>query len=694
MEKHTVRVGRANKSEFKVACIHCRGAGIESQFVSRTDAVIRHLNQCQAYQGPLPTLMVTERVNTNHGGAPATAEVGVGDGIDRVAAANDGSAMLLYGGYHGNGNGGGLPTPQAQPPATSSNGNNNNNNNKRRRRSMDPGEEYPGRQWISRMERQVLRALVSTGSSFNAVEDIAFRGMLENLCPTLQNHPELIPTKASLSGRILMEADRSLKTETLNEISQCKWVTLTVDCWKNCAQRMILGYVLRTPTGRSLAWEWNDVTNTERVSYETVVAVARHPDLAAKVAGVVITDSARRFLLMDDGSSSASIIQIGCYDQDIRSMLGDCLLALPGMRDALSFASTVTRLLRDSPEGRHALGRARRELNGGNEQQDKAEEDAMDDDPLRTLLQYNEAVSRGLYILSTQAEMPLFPPNSGSVDDGQFITLIHAACELTGALSDYRRNGSPKLRMVLPAAYRLWTALDEAAHVAGTPSQTIQEVKYTLNSRLQSWDLRLLILSTIFDPAIKRSIFNPQVITTPMAISLCEEAYRRLFFEEPSQSLVASFLQYLQDDAWPFSDHKYDTVALDTFYWSPLVKSDHPELARLALRLESCVVDMVDPEKLFDEMGRIHAALRSSDTATGTTRSSERVHREANKDPETLSQFLMSHEQSYGRTGPSLSQEFTFETLFAPPEIPAPPGNGAPGTSSLPLLGDHDLAYD
>lgn len=805
VEKHTVRVGRANKSEFKVACVHCRGAGIETQFVSRTDAVIRHLNQCQVYQGPLPTIMITERVNGNqhgdytnpipppHANAHSTHNYSGANFVSNGHDSGDTIPMLIYGGSTGGNihNGEGFSVGETVNSNNSSNsglplGEFNNSTSysryKRPRRSItadlnsattvrdeigsveisgankdysNNSSGHPNKQWVEQMERQILRAIVSTGMPFNAVEDSAFREMIQTLSPNLQTNPDLIPTRASLSGRILMEADSSLKADSLRELGNCKWLTLTVDCWKNCSQRNILGYVLRTPTNRSLVWEWKDVTatvnndsdgnNNVGVSYESVVTVAQHPDLESKVACTVVTENAQRAFYgtvkelnwsdnsdgqgyrKDDNNSSnnsenppIATLTLACYDEEIRDMLGDCLLSLPGMREALMFASEVTSVFKGSPDGRNVLQRSKLEgiaANKRNNEEDKGPmvyrqtvdgsnennglesedlENVIEEDPLRLILQYNQFVSRALALINelpqgNSSGNPVVPP-SGSVDDSQFLTLIHAACEITGALSDYGSRGNPKLRMVLPAASRLWNALEEATHVAATVSSAIQAAKYALNKRLQSWDLKLLILSTLFDPAIKRSLFNSNVVTTPLIISLCEETYRRLFSEDPSQALVASFLQYLQDDAWPFSDHKYDSASLDSFYWSPLVKSDHPELARLALRLESCVVDAVDPEKLFDDMGRIHSALRTMTSAQKTNNgqgsSMERVHRERNKDPETLAEFLANHEPKFGKCTTLLPfeadrQEFSFETLFANPTT----------SSSIPLLGDHELPY-
>jgi hypothetical protein len=228
---------------------------------------------------------------------------------------------------------------------------------------------------------------------------------------------------------------------------------------------------------------------------------------------------------------------------------------------------------------------------------------------------------------------------------GDKLNLLPYAIKLMESLIDYQdqsKNGT-RLRMVLPAAFKFYTALVDIESKSGENINT-SELKLLVNGRLQTWDIKLLILATIFDPNVRQTIFNKNVVNTKLLIEICEDVHLPLFGSECSTILTQSFVKYLNGEGWPFSDEKFNAFPVD-WYWKPLTKNDFEELSRLGSRLESFIVGGVDADKLFKDMGSIHSVLKSTDSSN-------------NND---LVQFLENAEPA---NAADAKQAFTFEDLI------------------------------
>lgn len=468
-----------------------------------------------------------------------------------------------------------------------------------------------------------------------------------------------------------MDADTELKDTISQHVRGCKWLTLTADSWINSSGRPIVAYVMRTPMAKSFAWEWEDTASVPNgvaaITAKKLLDIVHNSALIGKVSAVVVTDRARA--LADEGLVTAPPMSIGLkmiedYDEEIQMMVADCLLSLQGMKEAMVISNDIVSLLMESEVRQTLLRNHQQELNepitGFN--YPITTQWSTTAEGLKTLLQSNQSVSRTLYSIGHDASLPEATRESTRIlresMDVPFLTLLHAASELVGALSSYQEeskalNGT-RLRMILPAAQRIWIALEDSSNFA-TVTPDIAHVKMTLNKRLQSWDLDLLILATILDPNVKRWIFNKSLITPEMVVAMAEREFETLFDTPPSPSLTRSLLQYLEGAQWPFleSQQKINPLSLYSTYWGTLEKTEHYELVRLAQRLESCVVSAVDPERLFRDMGSIHAALRGEDS-TGEARGNE-----------ILGQFLEHHEANFGRSKGPKDDRYTFEDLFS-----------------------------
>lgn len=644
VDRHTVRVGKANKSEFKVACVHCRNAGIESLFVSRTDAVVRHLAHCGAYTGPIPKLVGTNRKQAQIVYEPAAAAHGrssneIGDSFNGLLQLNNSSS----------------------------------NENKLVEVKGDDD-------WHSQMEKLLLRSIVSGGLSFGIVEDESFCEFLQFISPQLKANPQLIPSHENLTGRILENADQDLKRELSEELNNSQSLTLCVDCWINSADRLIMGFVLKTAS-RSFAWKWKEVdgdnssTNVLRESVidpdvvanshgdkvdddrfsKILIETVSDADIHDKIIGTVITQRALKYFdeinIEYVQSLKPSLLMLLCYDQEIQGLLFDCLNALPEMKGAIACCNDVTRFFSQSAAAREVLK---------NQQQSLGEPSFMFNkiittdckssvNILKAFVECGTSIQRALYMCQAddntfdavlQQEMVNI-----QLSFGDKLNLLPYAIKLMESLIDYQdqsKNGT-RLRMVLPAAFKFYTALVDIESKSGENINT-SELKLLVNGRLQTWDIKLLILATIFDPNVRQTIFNKNVVNTRLLIEICEDVHLRLFGSECSTILTQSFVKYLNGEGWPFSDEKFNAFPVD-WYWKPLTKNDFEELSRLGSRLESFIVGGVDADKLFKDMGSIHSVLKRTDSSN-------------NND---LVQFLENAEPA---NAADAKQAFTFEDLI------------------------------
>ena len=107
---------------------------------------------------------------------------------------------------------------------------------------------------------------------FIVVENTTFRRLLEFLQPNLNvDGKSYIPSRKSLSGKILNEAAQQAMLTTQSIASNQNGVTLTFDSWTNVKKENILGVVLMTHRGDTLIWDAIDCSG-QRIRTSDVVS--------------------------------------------------------------------------------------------------------------------------------------------------------------------------------------------------------------------------------------------------------------------------------------------------------------------------------------------------------------------------------------------------------------------------------------
>ncbi|CAN6675086.1 hypothetical protein TRVA0_085S00144 [Trichomonascus vanleenenianus] len=612
VDKHTIRVGRANKSEFKVACRHCREAGQEVHFVSRTDAVLRHLNVCRHYTGQIPLSPAQQLHQQQQQGrfkphAPHAPhpELNISVTTADAMAAGLNAASPRPAAYWGG----------ALVPA---------------KRSSD-GSHVPRATaaWTEQMERLLLQTLVSLGLPFSAVEDRCFRELLEHVNPAFKSDPRLLPTRDALADRIWKAADMQLRSEVMKELNTCKKLTLTLDSWFNCANRQVFAFVMRTPPGKSLAWEWKDVASKSPGELHASLSdITGHIELASKIVGVVVTKSAARYLNSDGGYTfPPETLFLKCYDEELNYLASDCLGVIDQGHSMVSLCNALITFVShylDASLFAGVLGSATPPVAFPLRLDSKW---AATTACLRVVLNSWDDIrvplDNAAQLEPHSAALPSLPPDKAvrrrelaellraRLDEDGVLARLNAIYALAALMAAFYEqsvaaNGT-RLRMVLPHAAKLYGVVDKLAR--DSPALVDADFRAQLDKRLKTWDVRLLILATVFDPLVKRALFRKDTAVSETAYQACEEAYKKLFGGDTTE-VTKSLLNYMTEDIWPFTDMRFADQSLETFYWEPLVKTDHADLSRLAVRLESCVVSAVDTERLFGDMGSIHSPLK------------------------------------------------------------------------------------
>ena len=134
------------------------------------------------------------------------------------------------------------------------------------------------------------------------------------------------------------------------------------------------------------------------------------------------------------------------------------------------------------------------------------------------------------------------------------------------------------------------------------------------------WDLEVLLLATVLDPAIKDWLFNTSTVHMRSLIDIAKRYYHQLFDDKPDCFLTVAFIDYLKDENNnPLSTRSYNEEfgaipesESRTAFWDVMVSDPkYAQLSKLALRLESCVCNTAAIEMLFSEMGFLHNRYRN-----------------------------------------------------------------------------------
>jgi hypothetical protein len=455
-------------------------------------------------------------------------------------------------------------------------------------------------------------------------------------CPEIKHFPEIFPGRTSLVRTYLERLKKNVELETNNLLMTAETVTLSLDTWTNIGNRTIMGVVLHLPSGSPVVFAGIDVTDEGRdasAAKEKIANLLSSGQLAGKV-GAVVTDSASVYVSAKRmlGPEFPEVIFLPCFAHQVNLIISDCMKAIPWLERNVKACMGIVAFFA-SPARAAILTRTQQALGMRPNKLIKMPRTRWNY-AYRTLrsVKKNRTAICAAFIRIADPELKFDIATrydarkcEEQLKKNEFWDSIDKSLHVLDVLAeaqDLLQQDRTLLRMVLPAMENIYNIFDPADESVIAKENSL-EMQKMLSMRMQKyWNVDLLLLSTVLDPEYRDSLFDRTNVNISYLTDIAEKLYEKLFGEPVK--LGAAMLSYLLERENFFSKEFYATLCEDKYpqeaFWkyAELSGTRYSALARLALRLESCVCTTAATERLFSEMGYLHSSRRnrlSSDKA-------------------------------------------------------------------------------
>ena len=510
---------------------------------------------------------------------------------------------------------------------------------------LPPPIKMPDQEWIDGLRERIVAFIVGAGIPFRTIENeqfmyvqeaidlfLTFREAFAYACPKIERFPQIFPGRASLARTYLERLKRKVEFETNELLTTAKTMTLSLDTWTNIGNRIIMGVVLHLPSGRPVVYAGTDVTDEGRdasAAKEKIANLLSSQQLTGKISAVV-TDSASVYVSAKRmlEPEFPEVIFLPCFAHQVNIIISDCMKTILWLDRNVKACIGIVAFFA-SPSRAAILTHTQEALGVTPNRLVKMPRTRWNYAcrTLRSVRKNRRTISTAFiriadpelkFDIATRSEARKCEEQLKENDFWDSIDKSLHVLDVLAEAQDLLQQDRTPLRMVLPAMKKIHGIFDTADESIIAREHSL-EMQKMLTMRMQkSWNVDLLILSTVLDPEYKDSLFDGTNVNIVYLTNIAEELYEKLF-GEPAK-LGATLLSYLLDRDPTLSKEFYRTfLDHDEFespkqsFWEYAELSRQPcsRLARLALHLESCVCTTAATERLFSEMGHLHSSRRN-----------------------------------------------------------------------------------
>ncbi|GBC24452.2 ribonuclease H-like domain-containing protein [Rhizophagus irregularis DAOM 181602=DAOM 197198] len=471
-------------------------------------------------------------------------------------------------------------------------------------------------------EKLMIQATVSAGFPLRWVENKEVQELFHFLNPAL-----ILPRRKTLGGRILNDESKILENEMTKKLmNDSVGVTLVFDGWTNVLNQNILGSVFITSEGEVIIWKAVDVSS-ELERWKEVIEKTETMFKEINKMGVnlisVVTDSAPSYAAAWLRLKYVHIMFFPCFTYQMNLFVGEIFkesekfkqASIKAIKIALYFKSSLHKYfigqlqtLQKESYGKYV------QIAIGNDTRWNSHYECF-----RTLIKSKGA----LRTLGSKFESPeqstshqssdniLYLPNNISsilLDEtwwqslSELVKILKPYC----IILDILQYDKARLHEVLHGFgyfIKFWKDYDDI--------ELSEKILDRLQTRWQSWEQPLLLLSWLLHPKYKMSKFKDNI---PNLNHVYLSKWLIYYYEAWTKTISKSILREYENfrrGIYPFDEQISNQFEDDILkYWGfvvPLAK----ELGYVAQRIFGICINAASVERLWSKMGFLHTKRRN-----------------------------------------------------------------------------------